>query len=153
MQLNTKGCVNIRGEKVPSLPGQICFDWALWAVLYALSPRRTILEALVSLVGLDVLVVDISSPYMHCLVGPLWSPNFNSFISQTFLSQINDRMALTKRTPRGKFVYKKVNKVRWRPSTTASGHIYGSHFLSGSWDDTVCGTSYYKNQAYFETKF
>lgn len=45
-------------------------------------------------------------------------------------------MALTKRTPRGKFVYKKVNKVRWRPSTTASGHIYGSHFLSGSWDDT-----------------
>jgi len=46
-------------------------------------------------------------------------------------------MTLTKRTPRGKFVYKKVNKVRWRPSATSSGHIYGSYFLSGSWDDTA----------------
>jgi len=46
-------------------------------------------------------------------------------------------MTLTKRTPRGKFVYKKVNKVRWRVSATTSGHIYGSHFLSGSWDDTA----------------
>jgi len=50
-------------------------------------------------------------------------------------------MALTKRTPRGKFVYKKVNKVRWRVSPTTSGHIYGSHFLSGSWDDTANSVS------------
>lgn len=46
-------------------------------------------------------------------------------------------MTLTKRTPRGKFVYKKVSKVRWRHSATSSGHIFGSHFLSGSWDDTA----------------
>jgi len=53
------------------------------------------------------------------------------------VSKAHHEMTLNRRTPRGKFVYKKVNKVRWRPSLSQTGHIYGSLFLSGSWDDTA----------------
>ncbi len=41
------------------------------------------------------------------------------------------------RSPRGKFVFQKVNKIRWRPSQTQSGRISGTHFVTGSWDDEV----------------
>ena len=41
------------------------------------------------------------------------------------------------RPPRGKFVFQKVNKIRWRPSQTQSGRIAGTHFVTGSWDDEV----------------
>ena len=44
-------------------------------------------------------------------------------------------MTLRKRTPRGRFVYQKVNKIRWRPALSQSGRIAGSLFLTGSWDD------------------
>ena len=44
-------------------------------------------------------------------------------------------MTLRKRTPRGRFIYQKVNKIRWRPALSQSGRIAGSLFLTGSWDD------------------
>ena len=44
-------------------------------------------------------------------------------------------MTLRKRTPRGRFIYQKVNKIRWRPVPSQSGRISGSLFLTGSWDD------------------
>ena len=44
-------------------------------------------------------------------------------------------MTLRKRTPRGRFVYQKLNKIRWKPVVSQSGRIAGSLFLTGSWDD------------------
>jgi len=44
-------------------------------------------------------------------------------------------MTLKKRTPRGRFVYQKINKIRWRPTLSQSGRISGSLFVTGSWDD------------------
>jgi hypothetical protein len=41
------------------------------------------------------------------------------------------------RPPLGKFVFQKVNKIRWRPAQTQSGRIDGTHFVTGSWDDEV----------------
>lgn len=42
------------------------------------------------------------------------------------------------RTPRGKFVFQKVSKIRWRPQQ--GGRHTGAHLLTGSWDDVVIGT-------------
>ena len=39
------------------------------------------------------------------------------------------------RTPRGKFVFQKVSKIRWRPQP--AGRHTGAHLLTGSWDDEV----------------
>jgi hypothetical protein len=39
------------------------------------------------------------------------------------------------RSPRGKFVFQKVSKIRWRPPQ--GGRNTGTHLVTGSWDDEV----------------
>lgn len=44
-------------------------------------------------------------------------------------------MTLDRTVPRGKFISKKVSKIRWQPLSSMGGQALGTLFMTGSWDD------------------